>query len=408
MGRVGQIVVGFVVLALAFSILSVPPTAAAALAAVVTAALGRAKERWAIAMVAGSTVLCIAVLEVALRLAGSSLIYYREHEMFGQGDHYLPHADLRGFRQPFGDLVAMSQANLPTITDPRTVDFVTDSLGNRNDHDYAGESLVLIGDSFGVANGTTQEETLAARLSRELGQRVYNASYPGDPQDYLRWRRRFEQQIGESAKAAKTIFLFYEGNDLPCPSDDFSDGFTYLDAPPRRIRELATYRFFFGLGRRLIPRLSAAMGASSISISIARIGEKDVGFLNTYLNATRQTTECDWDNLIYSYRPFARSTALIAMAPEKYRVYHSLLNQDPDPQLPNVRWRFIERLGQEIGTPTLDLTPSLVEESKRLLPEGKYTYWRDDIHWNGLGISAAAKAIAAALKENRNCPGCAP
>ncbi len=36
----------------------------------------------------------------------------------------------------------------------------------------------------------------------------------------------------------------------------------------------------------------------------------------------------------------------------------------------------------------------------RQLPEGRYVYWRDDTHWNCLGMRAAAASVAAQLRLN--------
>jgi len=47
----------------------------------------------------------------------------------------------------------------------------------------------------------------------------------------------------------------------------------------------------------------------------------------------------------------------------------------------------------------IDLTQALVNESKRLLPEGKLTFWRDDTHWNPDGIAVAAQIVAKTLNE---------
>ncbi|NQT06172.1 MAG: hypothetical protein HQ575_01380 [Candidatus Omnitrophica bacterium] len=43
------------------------------------------------------------------------------------------------------------------------------------------------------------------------------------------------------------------------------------------------------------------------------------------------------------------------------------------------------------------LPPYLIDESRRLLDEGKFTYWRDDTHWNGYGISKAAEVVYEAV-----------
>jgi hypothetical protein len=39
----------------------------------------------------------------------------------------------------------------------------------------------------------------------------------------------------------------------------------------------------------------------------------------------------------------------------------------------------------------------LRRRSEALLPERRFTWWRDDTHWNGEGIDAAADRVAEAL-----------
>ena len=63
------------------------------------------------------------------------------------------------FRMLTGDVGMLSQ--LETLEEPREIDFYTDSLGFRNREDYAGQPLVLLGDSFVVGNGTSHDQAIA-------------------------------------------------------------------------------------------------------------------------------------------------------------------------------------------------------------------------------------------------------
>ncbi|MEJ2071405.1 MAG: hypothetical protein P8X58_13550 [Syntrophobacterales bacterium] len=48
-----------------------------------------------------------------------------------------------------------------------------------------------------------------------------------------------------------------------------------------------------------------------------------------------------------------------------------------------------------MGVRCVNLTGPLQEESRRLLPEGKLTFWKDDSHWNRYGMAVAARTIQA-------------
>jgi lysophospholipase L1-like esterase len=81
--------------------------------------------------------------------------------------------------------------------------------------------------------------------------------------------------------------------------------------------------------------------------------------------------------------------------PTKYRVYQRWLA--PAERLPNASWQHLAQLCKEYRLSCTDLTPALVSRSEALLSEGRFTWWRDDIHWNGEGIDAAAARVADVL-----------
>jgi len=71
----------------------------------------------------------------------------------------------------------------------------------------------------------------------------------------------------------------------------------------------------------------------------------------------------------------------------------------PEERLPHASWQHLARLCLEYRLPCTDLTPALVARSEALLAEGRFTWWRDDTHWNGAGIDAAAERVAEVLRE---------
>jgi len=52
-----------------------------------------------------------------------------------------------------------------------------------------------------------------------------------------------------------------------------------------------------------------------------------------------------------------------------------------------------EGFGGKVQIPCTDLTGPMMP-SPPALKEGKYTYWKDDSHWNRYGIGVAAKVVA--------------
>jgi len=59
----------------------------------------------------------------------------------------------------------------------------------------------------------------------------------------------------------------------------------------------------------------------------------------------------------------------------------------------------ITKQAAALGIRCMDLTGPLQEESRRLLPEGKLTFWKDDSHWNPYGMAVAARSIQVLLQE---------
>ena len=51
-----------------------------------------------------------------------------------------------------------------------------------------------------------------------------------------------------------------------------------------------------------------------------------------------------------------------------------------------------------------DLTPALIRRSEALLASGRFTWLRDDTHWNGAGVDAAAEVVAGVLHELERQP----
>jgi hypothetical protein len=300
---------------------------------------------------------------------------------------------------PYGGLAKLG--SFEAIVEPRVVDFYTDGLGFRNRRDYAGQSFVLFGDSFVVGTANTQDAILSEVLTRSHGIPVYNAGYPGEIRDYVARLRWVEQRHGGAFRA---IIAVFEGNDFRCRSSQRIDPeirwhriFQYI---PSAIRELESYRVLFGLTRRVYHlHLARDRVAEDLSVFVARYGEQDVGFLKSYLETAAASEACTWEEQRELLESVAKRTALLVFVPTKYRVYGSLRRGEDELLPPSASAGLMQRLAAELEVPYLDLTPSLVAASEALLARGRYTFWRDDTHWNAAGIRAAADAIAERLRS---------
>ena len=106
-----------------------------------------------------------------------------------------------------------------------------------------------------------------------------------------------------------------------------------------------------------------------------------------------------WEDGLKSAQKNLRAIVFI---PAKYRVYHDFPDADVNSKLPNVNWEAIKSLGDKLGIQTINLTEPLRDESRKLLLKDKFTFWKDDTHWNANGIAVAARVLCQKINE-LNC-----
>jgi hypothetical protein len=349
----------------------------------------------AIALVASSAA-ALGLYAVALRATGlDQAIYYRFHERFATWDArqghraYLPGITTRA-RDPYGDLQLLTPE---PIAEPREVVFHSDSEGFRNDADYSDEPWVLIGDSFVVGVGVSQSDTLSARLAARAI-RAYNLGHPGGPLDYESYWRSFTQRHGH---ASRPLLFLFEGNDFPetVGAREHSRIWVALD---HRVRDLtapltrlATYR----VTRSLASRIAARGDLDGQQVEVKTLAGARLAFWVRELRHARAPELADMALTDAAFARLAPDLAAAFFIPTKYRVYQRWLA--PGENLPNASWQHMTQLCEEYRVPCFDLTPALIDRSQALLAEGRFTWWRDDTHWNGEGIDAAAARVAEVI-----------
>ena len=168
---------------------------------------------------AGGLLVALFLLEILLRCLGPGHLYRTPDDMLATFDYRRGHGIYKPQSHgemliPFGDLVAIDGRPRAAIAEPRLVSYHTDSLGFRNDADYAGEQVLLVGDSIVAGSGSTQADILSNQLKRDYGIDAYNLAFPGELHSYVRYIQGFFKTHKSGPKAY--IFLF-EGNDFPLP-----------------------------------------------------------------------------------------------------------------------------------------------------------------------------------------------
>jgi hypothetical protein len=319
-------------------------------------------------------------------------MFFREHEKWQREDRYLPNvADTMSI--PFGDLAANDPATPASVLEPRRIQFATDSLGFRNRSDYAGHKVVLVGDSFVAGMGTDQDQILSEILTSEFGLPTYSLGFPSGPAEYQARAKAFLSRLAPGALFA---FMIFEGNDFAF-DQPIRVGHLYDRARGRFIRDylpfLAYPRVLFGMSRRAQARLGLA---SDTWVEIHRIGPEEVAFSRFYIEAVLRSAPR------YSVAEDAqvlRRTGCVFFVPEKYRVYKEHLRDGRTLAEPAPGFLALKAFYEPQGVPVVDLTPALRAASRTLLAQGQYAYWRDDTHWNGRGMQAAAPLVQECLQR---------
>ncbi len=296
-----------------------------------------------------------------------------------------------------------------TEVERREITFSTDSLGYRNDWDYADQEIVLVGDSFVVGNGMTQSDTIVAQLLVRYGFLSYSAAFPGYVSDYSSY---IDQMSKLSDGRARFVVFFFEGNDFREYRDDQNT------KPLRSVKDRATGYLYSIPSFRFISVLRARVGEServdlSRNCSRFEVADRPLFVLNRYAYHVAEREEFEGNPEHEAFlEQHADVIEHIFFVPTKYRVYHEFFDKAViDTQyeaymekerrlsgaLPHAQWEYLSSLAIRYGVSATDLTPDLIERSNTLIAENKTTFWRDDTHWNGYGVAVAVERLASEL-----------
>jgi lysophospholipase L1-like esterase len=372
-----------------------------------------ALRRWGarLAVAGVSLLLALALLEGAVRLFLPQQLLRFHPEIWVPEENGLGH----GLRP-----------NLDTRvnTGEREVRFRTDALGHRvgaDDEEPADLHVLALGDSFLEAMAVPYEDTMTARIGRELGAalglrvRVVNTGVSGtSPNRYL---REEEIELARRPYDAVLVFLFL-GNDILHRRVGFQ--------PPRQPtphqalhlpRSLSAREWVDGVAHPLWTELRersqlAVLLKDRLLGVLVRMGITDHSFPTVFLRASadsprfRLTAEVCAD--IDRQARERGIPALFVLLPPDYVV---------DPELgrdfargSGLDWEEVDLdqparlLGErfaELGLRFLDLTPAL----RRLRAQGEALYGRVDRHLNPRGHAAVAEAVAPSLLELLRAPG---
>lgn len=371
-----------------------------------------------IILLVSSTSLALCGADSLLRIFGKHIVYYRAHSELVRRDvhypglsHYVPNA--RSERLTFGDLAAMSGD--PNHRVSRNEIFQTDERGFRNSPNALGSpvKVVIVGDSFGMGLGSSQEETWASLLEKD-GYPLYNLSMPATCPLHGAARLSLTIQSLHLSEGATIVVPLYIGNDLEECSEDAENNISRGRVSGwRSIRiALQDYRSrspLRQLGMRLVYRLVFADPVVSVrelpdgrqmlfykphtqaaNLSLAEV-ERDPNFQRLTSSLKR----------IHALANENHASTLVLIIPTKEEIYGSILRNEPlenDLSPSSGLARAVQSFCGHEGMPCLDLRPALAEEAKNVWNQGELLWWTDDSHWNPQGHQTAARLISQALE----------
>jgi len=347
------------------------------------------------------------IISVAANNEKGGSAFYREHEKYAQGNIY---------EKSVNDIIAMQHGDLyaldggrdvrrEKIKEQRTVEFITDEWGFRNNTSSISKSeIVLVGDSFIVANGTTQSETPANVLSSLSGKAVSSLAYPDDPRGY---EKRIREHLAYLDKNAAVYVFYYEGNDFEKETKSrngatigrISHMMTSMYWRMENAKERVLNRFysknniFVRTVRARAHLIIKHLLEPTSPVDYIMVGGKDVGFLkisNSLASANRVTAYIFQDPIVL------QRLKGVFFIPTKFRTYSRQIGVT----IPNSSFEYLGSSYANLKIPVFDLTPGLQIAADELLDDGRFVYWRDDTHWNGLGIAAAMKCVAYFLNPS--------
>jgi hypothetical protein len=340
--------------------------------------------------------------------------FIRRYERLPQLQRYLAGVNFEG--TTYGDLAAV--AGRKDWREPRLIKFVTDQYGFRNEPPAAGVEarpldLIVLGDSFGTAGGTSQEELLSTRFARDYGLSVYTLSIARENPQQEFANLQIEGKRLQIGAGTCVLWLIFPGNDLDEPY--------YPDLEnPRPVSPVSLARLVNSFrdfrSQSAVRRIWPQVGSPDLVVERKFIDGQEMLFFAPYVQrkdrlAADVVRHPNFERLKATLAAMeklaaeARLTVAVVLVPSKEEVYSWVL-EGSEPwssrREPSGFATVLRELSDEHGFRFLDLKPGLVDSSRQAYEKsGTLLWWRDDTHWNGAGQRAAAAAIYQELLRRR-------
>ena len=342
--------------------------------------------------------------------------FYRAHEKFiNESFIYEKNVNFK-MNMPHGDIVALEYCDKSkNISQPREQVFLTDENGFRNNKFKIEEAdIILVGDSLITGTSNSQKNIPANILSDLTGLKVYTLSVIGGPQHYEHYLEEMIEKINEKAK----IFVFYsEGTDfeinyinndksfilwngvkIPYLKYKIRFGYERLERNKDKvfIKKLKNFykdNYFYKKIRPQSQRLTKNILANwtdTCPIDYKEINDIEIGF---YYKPVKN--EADIEAYIFKNEQILKRISKIIYLPSKYSIYGPLI--DKDYVFFSKMYDHLKKEYEKNNIQTFNLTKDLQKTAKIYLDNKKLIFWKDDTHWNELGIKLAMQILTSKI-----------
>lgn len=374
--------------------------------------------------------LTLIALDLATRIIFRDQLYYRPTEMFIHRWPTMPlvsryQANVSYSGETYGDLAAMSGEK--SLQEKRPIEFKTDAFGFRNNNfsDQNIYDVIILGDSFGVGIGTTQEATFASLLASRYGLRVYNLSMQGSPwQGYINLTTEFKRL--KTHQGSVLLLTIFPGNDL----DEIygSREMTNLPWNDNWFERLRVSTITFR-NRSPIQQLifQARLSQSPETLTLYKdlvirkqfINDQTILFYKPYVAWNAHSAQDivqhnhyeSFLSTLLDIKAFADDNCLslkIVHIPDKSEIYRWVLEDAPawsTEITPSAFSTILRDFSDRHEIEFLDLKPALVNTSQQVYEDtGDLLWWSDDTHWNPKGHDVVATTIFEKLLDKNQVP----
>jgi hypothetical protein len=297
----------------------------------------------------------------------------------------------------FGDLAAAT--NRREMREYHREVFTSDAWGYRN-LEAADASrppdAILLGTSFSIGSGVSDDETLSARLSQETGRRIYNAAGTTPSPELV---KSVAERLG--MREGTVFYEVLETNRFPVRPRPISRYrracFDLLGPTCLRVKGwslispvgIVSHQSYHRLQDDIwLPNTPAARAIRDLVGGVPVLfGERDA------VSCPDVTPERARDYFKWFGDGLSRLnlSLIVILVPTKWSVY--------GPPSAQPCFGTINRALEDLSIKHVDLTEALREAARVALARREFLYFRGDTHWNAAGIQIAAKVIAHSWQQ---------